>query len=1002
MHPSLAHSLASALAQESDKEALVLIGPSGTQRATRAEVDAHARYSAQRLIANGVKPGDVILMLMEHAYESLPIFIGALYMGAVPMVLPYLTPQTTPAQQGERLAGLVRFFQPKAIITLPRFHAELMGLELPATTLAWDFQAVDALSVPAVELSTRQGEELAYLLYTSGTTGQPKAVMVPHRLVYDAAVIADRRRLREHTLNVAAAPLSHITGLVGAGFGNLIYGITAVIISPSYWAQHPAIFFQTVHQYRASSGMLTNTGLQLSLQRVQPQEIEGIDLSCLRMLSSGGELVWAATLEAFAKRFAPYGFQASALLPSYSSSECYSVMSTPGRPWRADWISTTVLMREQKAMPVAPGDPDGRAVVSLGTALPGTTVQIRDEDDNVLPERALGEIVVKTPLIFSGYWKQPQLTEKVLRGGWYYTGDMGYFVGDELYVIGRLKDLIIVGGRNVLPDAIEEQVLAAGQGQLRSAVAFGIRDEALGTEQPVVVCEMAVAMEDEQRQQLAQVIRTRVRKMVDVALADLRFVESGWIVRAGIKLARNANRDIYLAQFRPVVHPNQEVILRTPTEEVRAIFAEVLGQPEIGEDHNFYDLGGDSISALKMLMLVEKRMGRSVPPEFFQRPTVAHLVNLLDNPNAAKGTEAAKPLHYDDSAFAVLQRPKPPVKPERWTRQHIRRATRWRLIDSAFRLPYFEAMTRLAGWSSNRLIQNALYPQEVQLFRRFCASLGRANADNEQFLTCSLMSHILMRRLGVFYDNDKEKFIQRMQNSRLTLVREIGQALAEPHSGLSRQIFTVQGSEHLEAALQQGRGVILVTFHNTSGVLGMPALLKRTEPIYWLSNQLYHSIYQELYGSGSPQDFADQMPFLRTTATQRARNILLAGGIVVMAVDFLAIKHPVYVPIGDKLCPLPTGFAELALATNAAIIPTYAVMQTSGKITQYIHPRCNSGDASFSHNARVESLTHQAGAFIERAWHDAPSVLDWGHMRHYVDYPQVQRPPAPKDAVMEK
>jgi acyl-CoA synthetase (AMP-forming)/AMP-acid ligase II len=127
MHPSLAYSLASALAQESGKEALILIGPNGTQRATRAEVDAHARYAAHQLLANDVEAGDVVLMLMDHAYESLPILIGVLYMGAVPMVLPYVTPQTTPAQQRERLAGLVRFFQPKAIITLPRFHTELMG-----------------------------------------------------------------------------------------------------------------------------------------------------------------------------------------------------------------------------------------------------------------------------------------------------------------------------------------------------------------------------------------------------------------------------------------------------------------------------------------------------------------------------------------------------------------------------------------------------------------------------------------------------------------------------------------------------------------------------------------------------------------------------------------------------------------------------------------------------------------------------------------------------------
>jgi lauroyl/myristoyl acyltransferase/acyl carrier protein len=667
-------------------------------------------------------------------------------------------------------------------------------------------------------------------------------------------------------------------------------------------------------------------------------------------------------------------------------------------------------MRDKVATPSVPGGPDSRAVVGIGTPLPGVTVQIRDEADCVLPERALGEIVVQTPMIFSGYWKQPQLTQRVLRDGWYYTGDMGYFAGDELFIVGRLKDLIIVDGRNVLPDAIEEHVLAAGQGQLHSAVAFGVRDEALGTEQPVVVCEMALALDDEQRQQLAQAIRARVRKMVDVALADLRFVEGGWIVRAGVKLARNANREKYLAQFPPrfaqdfaqdIETPRRSQ--RTPSEEVTAIFAEVLGRPQIGADENFFDLGGDSISALKMLLLVEKRLSRSVPPEFFQRPTVANLVNLLDNPNAAKENvakenavkevDAARPIHYDNSASTLSQRPKPPVLPKKWTRQHIRRAARWRLIDSAFRLPYFEAMERFARWSGDRFVQTLFYPQEVQLFSRFCASLGRANANNEQELTCSVMSDILIQRLGAFYENDRERFIQRLRNSSLAFVRDIGQALDEPDGDLGRQIFRVHGSEHLENSIQQGRGTILLTFHNSTRVLGMPALFRRTEPLFSLTNRIYFSIYRDLYGVGTPQDLADQMPFLRTNATQKARETLLAGGIVTMTADSPHIKRPIHMTIGDRVRPIPTGFAELALATGAAVIPTYATMQPTGQINQYIQPPCDSGDASWSHDARVEHMARQIGAFMAQAWHHAPSALEWSHMRLYFEDLPVESPP---------
>jgi acyl-CoA synthetase (AMP-forming)/AMP-acid ligase II/lauroyl/myristoyl acyltransferase len=983
---SFAHALETALAQESYKEALVLVGPDGEQHVTRAEVDAHARYSAHRLLASGIQPGDVIVMLIEHAYEAVPMFVGALYIGAVPMVLPYLTPQSSVLHQRERLSGLVKFFHPKAILTLPRFQADLAALELPVTTLAWDFNNEEALSPPALEISTRGDGDLAYLQFTSGTTGQPKAVMIPHRMLLGAIAGGARRKLSSADIGVGAAPLSHVTGLVGGALGGLLNGIQAIILSPTHWAQQPANLFHAIHKYRATLTNLTNSGIHLCLLRIRPEEIAGVDLSSLRFVSVAAEMISAASLQAFAERFGPYGFRSSVFTTAYSASEAYSFVSELDTHWHADWVSATDLMAKKVATPLTPGSPDARAIVACGTPLPGVSAQIRDEEDQVLPERALGQIVVQTPMVFNGYLNRPDLTASVMKEGWYYTGDMGYLVNNELFVVGRVKDLIIVGGRNVLPDAVEEQVMVATRGLVRAVVAFGVRDETVGTEQPVVICETATPLDETAQREASQAIRERVRQTLDVAVADVRFVESGWIVRAGMKLARTATSEKYLAENRPPTQHEQMTATRTPLEQVTLIFEEILGRKPIGPDENFFDLGGDSISALRLLLRMEKQLGYSVPPLFFKQPTIAHMAKLLDigavsEVNQAKEDEKAPP------------RPTSKRVPSKspWTTQRVRIALRRRMTAQAFQLSYFEGIESLANWAKNRWVQNLLYPQESLLLRQFCASMGRANSSNAEEVQRSLLSDILNQRLAEFTMSENvHGYLRALKNSPIPFIRQLGHAIAHPKDEVGKRIFEIQGEEYLEASHRNGQGTIILSFHSAARSLSIANLVNHQIPFYWLGNATYRNIFRTLYGSDSEHDFNKHLSIVRAQATQTARQILRAGGIVGITGDTADRHSPIQVVVGDRVRPLRIGFAELAIATGATVIPMYTIQQLDGRLVQTVLPPLDIGANTLSHAARIKHLGHQVGNFLDQVWRQTPGALDWAHMQGHLQWPKLE------------
>jgi acyl-CoA synthetase (AMP-forming)/AMP-acid ligase II len=257
--------------------------------------------------------------------------------------------------------------------------------------------------------------------------------------------------------------------------------------------------------------------------------------------------------QVFLERLAPYGLKESALTVSFAMAEnTFAVTQTPiGQPADVDWVKIAPLQADRLAI-TAPKDEEGvQSVVSCGYPIEGTQIALVDENGSRLQERQVGEIILKSNCMLTEYYKRPEITAEAIKDGWYYTGDMGYIADGQLYITGRKRDLIIVGGKNVYPqdlEAIANHIPGIYPGR---AVAFGLFDERIGSEVIVMVAELLSDLDGRTPEDIERDLRQQVVAQTEVTLADVRMVEDRWVIKTSSgKIGRADNRTKYLRQFR--------------------------------------------------------------------------------------------------------------------------------------------------------------------------------------------------------------------------------------------------------------------------------------------------------------------------------------------------------------------------------------------------------------------------------------------------------------------
>ena len=367
-------------------------------------------------------------------------------------------------------------------------------------------------------------DDIAFLQYTSGSTGQPKGVVLTHHNVLASLdAMAKALSATPRDVFVSWLPLYHDLGLIAAWLGSLVYGFPLVLMSPLTFLARPARWLRAVHRYRGTLSGGPNFAFELCTRRIADEEIEGLDLSSWRLAFNGAEPVHPDTLDAFAGRFAPFGFDPNALAPVYGLAEAtLGVAFTPvGRGPLVERVVRTSLERERRAEPAAAGDGTALRFVSSGVPIPGFEVRTVDDGGRETPERVEGRLQFRGPSTTGGYFRDRAATAALFDGDWLESGDLAYVAGGELFITGRVKDVVIRAGRNLHPYDFEQ---AAGDlaGVRRGCVAlFSARARggaAAGTERLVAVAETretAPARRAEIRAALDRLAEERLGQPVD-------------------------------------------------------------------------------------------------------------------------------------------------------------------------------------------------------------------------------------------------------------------------------------------------------------------------------------------------------------------------------------------------------------------------------------------------------------------------------------------------------
>jgi acyl-CoA synthetase (AMP-forming)/AMP-acid ligase II len=393
-------------------------------------------------------------------------------------------------------------------------------------------------------------ESIALLQHSSGTTGLQKGVALSHTALLNQ-IEAYRAAIRLSTEDVVVSwlPLYHDMGLIAGFLMPILTGVPLVLMSPFDWVRAPQRLFQAVSQYRGTLTWLPNFAYNFCAQKIRDRHMEGVDLSSWRAVINCSEPVRRESHELFFEKFQSYGLKFSALQTCYAMAEnVFGVTQSDLLAGAAvEEIDQQAFYRDHLLRPVTEGKPSMR-IMSSGKPLSNTEVKIVDtKSHHDLPEHQIGEIALRSNSMLTGYYHRLDVTEKAFRAGWYLTGDLGYLSNGELFVTGRKKDMIIVGGKNIYPQDIEMLVNQIPGVHSGRAVAFGVFDETQGTEEVVVVAEV----DDEsleRKKAISDEIRQHVAKNSAVILRMVYLVSPKWLLKTSSgKIARSANRDKYLA-----------------------------------------------------------------------------------------------------------------------------------------------------------------------------------------------------------------------------------------------------------------------------------------------------------------------------------------------------------------------------------------------------------------------------------------------------------------------
>ena len=508
------------------------------------------------------KERSVILLLLPHSPELFLLQVGLLLHGHVPAILAWPTSRIDADKYQRNLVHQLSHLPADALVTLPRLAENLGGsLPYPAYGVSLKDGASHEKRFPAKhvverlehrefpERNTRPSRDTLFLQFSGGTTGVQKAIVVTApMLMRQFEQLAEALSFTAEDGVVSWLPLYHDMGLIACYWMPLWYGAPSLQMSANDWVMNPALLLKYVERYRAAFCWLPNFSFSYLSQRKEMMQNE-FHLGSVRAWINCSEPVRRKSMQEFAKAFAGWGVREESLQASYAMAE--TVFAITQSRLGSELLTVPrceVRHGAQSYSPLA-FDLVDDVYVSSGQPLSNTKVKIVGPDGVALPDAVPGEICVQTPSLFSGYWGPEGFQTHSLRNGWHATGDFGFLVRGELFVIGRFKDIVIVGGNNVFPEDVEAVVNTIAGIYPGRAVVFGVEDIQYGTQSLGVVAEMKDDFNDEEAQMLEAYIRKMVLTTIGIAPRHVAVVPQKWIVKSTAgKISRRETRERFLRE----------------------------------------------------------------------------------------------------------------------------------------------------------------------------------------------------------------------------------------------------------------------------------------------------------------------------------------------------------------------------------------------------------------------------------------------------------------------
>ena len=485
-----------------------------------SELAADAHRHAAHFIAEGVQPGDRIALIAETGAGFAAAFFGAIYAGALPVPLPLPTSFGGREAYVDQIRVQLTSCDPLMLLSPPGLH-DIVKDAATGLCAAHDWDEWFSGEAPDVTLPKAKPTDIAYLQYSSGSTRFPHGVAVTHEaLLANLSAHATCTHAAEGDRVVSWLPWYHDMGLVGCMLAPMSNQVSVDYLATEDFARRPLSWLTLISRNPHNTLSYSPTfGYDICARRISPSipVAERYDLSRWRVAGNGADMIRPEVMQAFVDTFAPAGFKASAFLPSYGLAEAtLAVTIMPvGEGIQCDLIDERTLSgatepRAEHRLPTR-----YRAIVNCGKAVPGLTIEVRDENGKLLPDRKIGRVFVKGLGIMAGYFRDPEATAACMKDGWLDTGDMAYMKDGSLYIVGRAKDMIIINGKNHWPQDIEWAIEQLPGFKAGDIAAFSVTTPS-GEEAPAVLVQCRTSCNDE-RIKLRDAIKTKVKAITGMS-----------------------------------------------------------------------------------------------------------------------------------------------------------------------------------------------------------------------------------------------------------------------------------------------------------------------------------------------------------------------------------------------------------------------------------------------------------------------------------------------------